>query len=232
MDDELMFLEAGDPMGCGLDCLDGDDELGNIFGDIIDTVGKIAAAPVNLVASVLPKPAQKAVRTAAGIAMPHLNMDPKVRASVAGQLGIGGKRAAAGGTVFAKPTPAPQSAQAAQVKANAARDIARIAACNRPRLRAKSSGSGKADVAQKALMAKLVADAVAKRVDPRLKAINAKLSLAENQRLATSEHNAINNKTAFRRRVLADLMRIASCLPESHPTRQKIRRVGLMSGLL
>jgi hypothetical protein len=225
MDDELMFLEAGDPMGCGLDCLDGDDELGNIFGDIVNTVGKIAAAPVNMVASVLPKPAAKALKTA------HALSDPAqlaLRAAAGGKLGIGGKRAQ--GTVFAKP--APQSAQAAQVKANAARDIARIAACNRPRLRAKSSGKPGAPVMQQALMAKLVADAVAKRVDPRLRAINAKLSLAENQRLATSEHNAINNKTAFRRKVLADLMRIASCLPESHPTRQKIRRVGLMSGLL
>jgi len=220
----MWHLEDNDPMtGCGIDCVD-DNELGDIFGDIVGAVGKIAAAPVNAVASVLPKPARKAVKAAAGIAMPELNMDPSIRASLMGQLGVGGK--APSKTVWAKPAPSVGIA-----RANAARDIAKIAACNRPRIQARSTGKTP-PIANKELMAKLVADAVAKRVDPRLKAINAKLALADNQRMATSEHHAINNVKAFRRKVLADLMRISSCLPESHPTRQKIRRVGLMSGLL
>lgn len=230
----MWHLEDNDPMGCGIDCMD-DGGLEDIFGDIIGTVGKIAAAPLNAVASMLPKPARKPVKAAAAAAMPHLAMDPSVRGSLMAQL-TGGKvhgNIGGGGTVWAKPGqpgggPSPAVGIA---RANAARDIAKIAACNRPRLRAKSTGKTQ-PLANKELMAKLVADAVAKRVDPRLKAINAKLALAENQRLATSEHNAINNVTAFRRKVLADLMRISSCLPESHPTRQKIRRVGLMSGLL
>lgn len=225
----MWHLEDNDPMGCGIDCMD-DDGLEDIFGDIVGAVGKIASAPINAVASILPKPAGKALKTA------HALSDPAglaVRAAAGGKLGIGGE--GRGKTVWAKPGQ-PGGGPAAAVgiaRANAARDIAKIAACNRPRLRARSTGDKATPaLANKALMAKLVADAVAKKVDPRLKAINAKLALAENQRLATSEHNAINNVTAFRRKVLADLMRISSCLPESHPTRQRIRRVGLMSGLL
>lgn len=215
----MWHLEDNDPMGCGIDCMD-DDGLEDIFGDIIGTVGKIAAAPVNAIASVLPKPSVKSNTS-----------DPAQLALQAAARGMLGKFTGRTQAKRSQPVKSPPPAVGI-ARANAARDIAKIAACNRPRIRAKSTGKTPPPLANKALMAKLVADAVAKRVDPRLKAINAKLALAENQRLATSEHNAINNVTAFRRKVLADLMRISACLPESHPTRQKIRRVGLMSGLL
>lgn len=222
----MWHLEDNDPMGCDIDCMD-DEGLEDIFGDIVGAVGKIASAPLNAVASILPKPARKPIKAAAVAAMPHLAMDPSMRASFTSQLtGKAAQKAAS----RVRGVPA-EPASVGIARANAARDIAKIAACNRPRIRAKST-TKPAPVATKALTAKLVADAVAKKVDPRLREINKKLALAENQRLATSEHNAINNVKAFRRKVLADLMRISSCLPESHPTRQKIRRVGLMSGLL
>lgn len=223
----MWHLEDNDPMGCGIDCMDGDG-LEDIFGDIVGAVGKIATAPVNAIASVLPKPAQKAFKSVSAFASPTaMLLDPETRATALSTL-KGGVRG--GGTVFAKPGSTASSDVVGIARAQAARDIAQIAASNRPKIRAKSTT--KTQPAGNELLAKMVADAVAKQVDPRLKAISAKLALAENQRLATSEHNAINNVTAFRRKVLADLMRISSCLPESHPTRQKIRRVGLMSGLL
>lgn len=253
---DLWWLDGDDPMDAEMD-LDLDDELGNIFGDIVGAVGKIAAAPVNLVASVLPKPVRKPFKAVSAFASPTALLDPATRrtatgaisgglrgsASTKGRVSVGdilrGKVSAQGQrTVFAKPKASFSGmAQAGasdallkrMVEILGAKDIAKIAAGSKPRLHARSTGTkGAADKA----LATAVASAVIKQMNPTLKTINKKLSLAENQRLATSEHNALNNVTAFRRKVLQDLMRISACLPESHPTRQRIRRVGIMSGLL
>lgn len=97
------------------------------------------------------------------------------------------------------------------------------------RLVARSTGNT-AD-GQAALIA-MVADAVNKKLAPELSTMNHELTLAKNQRLATSEHNAINARAAFRRKVLSDLMRMSSCLPSNHPARRKIRKFGIMSGLV
>jgi len=254
---DLWWLDGDDPLDPDMD-LDLDDELGNIFGDIVGAVGKIAAAPVNLVASALPKPIRKPFQAISAFASPTALLDKGTRRTATGVLGgaLGG-RASAGGRVsagdilrgkvsargraaFAKPkvslsgmaqSGANDALLKRMVEILGAKDIAKIAAGAKPRLSARSTGSGTKGSADKAL-ATAVASAVIRQMNPTLKTINSKLSLAENQRLATSEHNALNNVTAFRRKVLQDLMRISSCLPESHPTRQRIRRVGLMSGLL
>lgn len=256
---DLWWLDGDDPMDAEMD-LDLDDELGNIFGDIVGAVGKIAAAPVNLVASVLPKPVRKPFKAVSAFASPTALLDPATRrtatgvvggalgggargrgsvgAALRGNLNAKGRAAMGQRTVFAKPKASFSGmAQAGasdallkrMVEILGAKDIAKIAAGSKPRLHARSTGTkGAADKA----LATAVASAVIKQMNPTLKTINKKLSLAENQRLATSEHNALNNVTAFRRKVLQDLMRISACLPESHPTRQRIRRVGIMSGLL
>lgn len=253
----LWWLEGDDPLDPDMD-LDLDDELGNIFGDIVGAVGKIAAAPVNLVASALPKPIREPFKAVHAFASPTAMLDPATRKRAAGVIsgGLrGGAKASASTSARRRSIRAILNAKAKgktskpktvslsslgkagasddlmkrMVEILGAKDIAKIAAGAKPRLQARSTGTpGAADKA----MAAAVASAVIKQMSPTLKTINAKLSLAENQRLATSEHNAINNVTAFRRKVLQDLMRISSCLPESHPTRQRIRRVGIMSGLL
>lgn len=252
---ELWWLDGDDPLDPDMD-LDLDDELGNIFGDIVGAVGKIAAAPVNLVASALPKPIRKPFKAVSAFASPTALLDPSTRrtatgvisgglggrASARGRMSVGdvlrGKVSAKGRTVFAKPKAsltgmaqagASDELMKRMVEILGAKDIAKIAAGAKPRLQARSTGTkGAADKA----LAAAVASAVVRQMNPTLSTINKKLSLAENQRLATSEHNMLNNVTAFRRKVLQDLMRISSCLPESHPTRQRIRRVGIMSGLL
>ena len=101
----------------------------------------------------------------------------------------------------------------------------------RPKLAAKKVTSGYAG-GKGSLLANVVANAVAKKLGPDLAMVNKRLRLAANQRTATSEHLNINNKTAFRRKVLQDLLRISATLPASHPIRQRIRKVGLFSGLL
>ena len=62
-------------------------------------------------------------------------------------------------------------------------------------------------------------------IDPKLKAINRSLGLAMTQRTATSEHNAINNKAAYRRRVLKMLGAIMKSCPPGHPLREDSVRV-------
>lgn len=100
-----------------------------------------------------------------------------------------------------------------------------------PKVSMRRSGVSGGDAGNKRL-AGMVARAVKKSLGGEIGSINRRLSLAANQRTATSEHLNINNKTAFRKKVLGDLLRISANLPSGHPTRQRIRRVGLMSGLL
>ncbi len=115
-------------------------------------------------------------------------------------------------------------------KALAARDSLQAMSV-RPKLAARKVSSGVAG-GKDSLLATTVANAVANKLGPDLAAVNKRLRLAANQRTATSEHLNINNKTAFRRKVLQDLLRISATLPASHPVRQRIRKVGLFSGLL
>ena len=241
---------------------DEDDEgLEGIFGDIVGAVGKVVSAPVDIVASVLPKPLKKPFKAVSQFASPT----SMVLSAASGGRKKKKKRKApkrkrttsrspwGGLSRISKATSSARSRAAKAIASRAsaggsrdqtklmqtmvqmlgAKDLAKIAAASKPRLAARSSGSTAAG-AQKGneLLVRMVAEAVNKKLGPDLSTINKRLKLAQNQRTATSEHININNKLAFRRKVLADLMRLSTCLPASHPTRQRIRKVGLMSGLL
>lgn len=229
----LMHLESGDlfddPTGfnsddLGVEDLLDDEELGNIFGDIVGAVGKIATAPIDMVAKALPKPVKRAMG--------------KVTGSV---FGTGG------GTAPRKPAPTVKrsltsgTGSASQiglmremVKMLGAKDVTAMLAGQKPRVAFSSSGSASAsaDTKGQKQLVDLVTKAVNAKLTPKLTSINNKLGYAATQRAATFEHDTINNQTAFRKKVLGDLMRLSMALPEQHPTRVKIRKVGIMSGLL
>ena len=236
---------------------DDDEELGNIFGDIVKGVSKVVTAPVDIVASVLPKPLKKPFQAISSIAGPtHMAaravqgkgpLGMKLGGSVGGRVRTRTRRRPTTRKPTYRRTSRPKLSLSkvasagvgsgrddllkAMIGVLGAKDMVKVAANARgPRLAAKSTGKDKGAGAQQ--LADMYARAVAKKLGPDLSAINKKLQLAENQRLATSEHLNINNTAAFRRKVLQDLMRMSTCLPSNHPTRAKIRRIGLMSGLL
>lgn len=82
-----------------------------------------------------------------------------------------------------------------------------------------------------ALVAAVAAE-VSKKLDPRLDRIRKALGLAENQRLATSEHQFLTRDKTYRKGVLSQLMQFASQLPENDPIRRRTMRVGILSGLM
>lgn len=238
-----------------------EDGLEDIFGDIVGAVGKVVSAPVDIVASVLPKPLKKPFKAVSTFASPTSMVlsaasgatrrrkpkrrKPKRRARPKttswGGIGRAAKAASSARSRAAKAIAARAGGGGSDqtklmqtmVQMLGAKDLAKIAAASKPRLAARSSGSTAAGAQQgNELLVRMVAEAVNKKLGPDLSTINKRLKLAQNQRTATSEHININNKLAFRRKVLADLMRLSTCLPASHPTRQRIRKVGLMSGLL
>lgn len=244
----------------------GDDalELENIFSDVIGTIGKIAAAPVNLVAKVLPKPIRepfKAISDPFGTAMKFAKGKSPARlatAALTGGMSEAARAATGKGGLFGTKSPFSSINKALGGVREAVSDAKTRAAITgaassgnkdellammdkliqRPRLAAKTTtpkiqarGDSGTTKGQDQLV-QMVADAVSKKLGPGLTDINAKLRLAENQRTATSEHNAINNETAFRRKVLSDLVRISATLPAGHPTQVRIRKIGLMSGLI
>lgn len=226
----------------------------DIFSDVIGTVGKIATAPIDLVASVLPKPIRKPIKAATALASPTA------------ALGMAGQAIAGGSTPRRAPGPVaprrtkpyrPRSSapirnlptgrssmsgtvrgasdhlMSTLVKALTAKQIVDTGAAARPRLAAKSSKDKSGTAVPGSAMLQVIGDAVEQKLGPQLSRISGALGLAENQRLATSEHLSLKNRDAYRRKVLKDLDRIASArLPLSSPTRQRIRRVGIMSGLL
>lgn len=69
-------------------------------------------------------------------------------------------------------------------------------------------------------------------VSPTLKKISGMLQHAADQTEATSEHHLINNQIAFRKATLSKLVHLSTCLPKRHPLRDKLRRIGLFSGLI
>lgn len=230
-----------------------DDELGNIFGDIVKGVGKVITAPVDLVASVLPKPLKKPFQAVSQFASPThmLGQAMQGKGPITGQLvGSAAGRVSTRGRSRSPIRRATTGTSAAfrklasggmaggdtklmetMVKMLGAKDLMKISAATRPKLAAKST-SPTDKLSGQELLVQMVASAVAKKMAPDLNSINAKLRLAEDQRTATSEHLNINNTAAFRRKVLQDLMRISTCLPANNPTRARIRKIGLMSGLL
>jgi len=234
-----------------------DESLDGIFDDIVGGVAKVVTAPVDLVAKALPKPIRKPFKAVSTLASPtqmvaraaaggrkrrrrkptrrrttRRRTRPKLstrgmfqrtsRARKVSPAKLRAKYAASSGREDLLKT---------MVKVLGAKDIAKVAASARPRLAARSSGSGSKAAGDKVLI-QLMANAVSKKLAPDLRTINKRLKLAENQRLATSEHLALNSTSAFRKKVLQDLLRMSTCLPANHPTRQRIRRIGLMSGLL
>ncbi len=62
-------------------------------------------------------------------------------------------------------------------------------------------------------------------LDPKLKGINSMLNRAGVQRSATSEHNAISKRSAYRRRVLKMLAKIMQQCPDGHPLKSESVRV-------
>lgn len=227
----------------------------DIFSDVIGTVGKIATAPIDLVASVLPKPVRKPLKAAAALTSPTAAL------GMAGQAIAGGGskpvrsrptsmtgrsksyRPRSSAPIRNLPTGRPSMGGAARgasdqlmttlVKALTAKGIVETGAATRPRLAAKSSKDKSGTAVPGSAMLQVIGDAVEQKLGPQLSRISGALGLAENQRLATSEHLSLKNRDAYRRKVLKDLDRIASArLPLSSPTRQRIRRVGIMSGLL
>ena len=126
-----------------------------------------------------------------------------------------------------KPAATPAAAPAA-VRAPLPRVQAKSTS-DRPRVQASSK---KTDGDVNTALVNAVAAAVMGKLDPRLNAINKALGLAENQRIATSEHKFLTDDAAYRKKVLADLMAIAQRLPADHPTRKRTMRVGFMSGLM
>lgn len=257
--DELgLYWLDGD--GSEVDIFDADfdidegEDLEDIFGDIVKGVGKIVTAPVDLVAKALPKPLRKPFEAVHQIASPThmLGLAAQGRGPLKGTVGVSASGTVGGRArattrrpiISRKPSVSMSRVMSAgagdrddllktMVKVLGAKDIIKTAAATKPRLAAKSTGkdSAGADAGRQALI-EMVANAVGKKLGPDLSAINKRLRLAENQRMATSEHLAINNTAAFRRKVLQDLMRMSMCLPSNNPTRQKIRRIGLMSGLV
>lgn len=246
----LWWLDGGiDPLGDDpTETWDDNTQLDfeDIFSDIVGTVGKIATAPIDLVASVLPKPVRKPIKAAAALASPTTSL------GMAGQAIAGGRkprrvrrrrprasapirnlptgRSSMGGAVRG----ASDQLMSTLVKALTAKQIVDTGAATRPRLAAKSTGKDKTGTAVPgSAMLRVIGDAVEQKLGPQLARISGALGLAENQRLATSEHLSLKNRDAYRRKVLKDLDRIASArLPLSSPARQRIRRVGIMSGLL
>lgn len=258
-DSDLFMLEDDDLFGEESDFGDDTLALENIFSDVIGTIGKIAAAPVNLVAKVLPKPIRepfKAISDPFGTAMKFAKGKSPGRIATAALTGGMSEvaRAATGGkSPFGIKLPSLTSKVKSAVSDAKSRAAITGAASSgskdellammdkliqRPRLAAKTttpkiSARGDSSTTKgQDILVQMVADAVSKKLGPGLTDINAKLRLAENQRTATSEHNAINNETAFRRKVLSDLVRISAVLPAGHPTQVKIRKIGLMSGLI
>lgn len=76
-----------------------------------------------------------------------------------------------------------------------------------------------------------VARQIEANLDPKLKAITLRLRRAAVQRGATSEHNAITKRAAYRRRVLKTLAAIMRQLPKGHPLRtQSVRALGNVLG--
>jgi hypothetical protein len=64
---------------------------------------------------------------------------------------------------------------------------------------------------------------IERNLDPRLKKINKRLRTAGTQRTATSEHNAITRRAAYRRKVLKNLATILK--QKDHPLRRESVRV-------
>ncbi len=100
-----------------------------------------------------------------------------------------------------------------------------------PKLAMRRSGVSGGDAGNKRLAA-MVARAVKKSLGGQIGSINKRLSLAANQRTATSEHLNINNMSALSKKVLVYLLRISANLTSGDATLAGIRRVGLMSVLL
>lgn len=227
---------------------DSDDELGNIFGDIVSGLHTIAAAPVKAVAAILPGPAKKAINASIAATNPANVIDSKARAATKATVADASKavsgavssvpRAIFGpGSKSAKTVWGIKPASTGATSTSSADTFAKLKGVQdilttvKPRLSAKSSTSD-AKIAGDQALAAMVSAAVASKLSPDLASIKGQLGLAANQRQATAEHLDINAQKDFRRKVLADLMRISTNLPANHPTRVKIRKIGLMSGLL
>lgn len=236
---------------------DPDPELGSFGSAFLNTLHDIAAAPVHLVAAVSPEPVKKALKASIAATNPVNLIDSGTRARTAATVADAKKtvttaagKVLSGGTsggtaaqyskapvvnkplaltTMAKPTVKASDFDAATLAK--LRGVNEILTNVKPRLSAKSSDSA-SKVAGDQLLANMVSSAVAAKLGGDLSSIKGALNLAANQRLATSEHNEINSQAEFRRKVLADLMRISANLPATHPTRIRIRKVGLMSGLL
>lgn len=234
----------------GLDYLDGDPgELGFSFSDIgkaIGTVAKgaadIATAPARLVGDAIGGDVGKAIKTVG--TLPAAPVEILVSGALGGSKKKKSKASATARAAGVSPAVAAKL-RAAQAQARArvaARDSgtssgslaekARIAAQLKPRISAKSTRSPSASKKSDPALVAAIAAKVNARLDPKLAKIHSMLKLAANQRQATYEHDVIKNTGAYRRKVLGDLMRLAATLPPDHPTRQRIVKVGLLSGLL
>lgn len=230
----------------------------DFFSDLVGGVTSLATLPAKAVASVLPKSVQKKaeflldpagalvnkqIASATGIgAKPR----PPVRALPAGPVPkvpvpgpLTADQIALQKLAAAKPPGMSNAEYIQMLKAEKARRQAGgggaaggprklVAKSTSPKITARSSGKANGQAA----LIELTASAVNRKLAPELSSINKKLTLAQNQRTATSEHNALNNQRAFRRKVLGDLTRIAGCLPDDHPMRKRVRRFGIFSGML
>lgn len=199
-----------------------DESLEDIFGDIIGGVAKLATAPIDLVAKTLPKPMKKAAENVMQGKSPFASAPSKAAKKVALQRKKKKTSSTAGPVTD-------QRLMETMVKMLGAQNIAKIAG-KTPKVRMKSTSKKTPHVDQ--AMVSAVKKAVVGSLGPNLSSINKKLKLAELQRIATSEHNAINNTAAFRRKVLKDLVNLSTTLPANDPTRERIRRFGIMSGIL
>lgn len=200
--------------------------IGGDVGRTISKVGSIAAAPAELAAAAaLGGGGKKRIKTSAK--------------GGGGFSSIGRKLGTALQTTSRAKKKVGSAAKAAKMRAmvqqqqgrSSLADKAALAAQLKPRIQAKSTRTPKPGATDPAVVA-AVAAKVNARLAPKLSKIDRYLKLAADQRQATYEHDVIKNTAAYRRKVLGDLMRLSATLPADHPVRQRIVKVGLLSGLM
>jgi len=242
--DDIWWLEGDDIFGAdtGIEGID-DNELGSLMGNIKAGVGAVSGAHKRLG---LPDPTSPlspfgggggggggGLKGALALGRKAVAQDVKKKRPTGGTpLGYSKVMDRIRRQGVGRPAAGPQEDQSPVnllIRALTAEKIAdRVTKTPKVTMRKESNGASSGN----RQFANLVANAVKNSLGGEIGNINKRLALAANQRTATSEHLSINDKTAFRKKVLGDLLRISANLPPSHPTRQRIRRVGLMSGLL